>query len=81
LCRTLSANRLRAIRVGTALPVRDVARLTGLLCDKIQTIDSGVGIEIMSLTATLADTTDRSRFLTVLYIVSDSVRTLRRGPT
>ena len=28
-------NRLEAIRVGTALPIRDVKRLTRLLCDKI----------------------------------------------
>ena len=48
-------NRLEAIRVGTALPVRDVKRLTRLLCDKIETIDPGFGIEIMSLTATLAE--------------------------
>jgi protein ImuB len=48
-------NRLEAIRVGTTLPVRDVKRLTRLLCDKIETIDPGFGIEIMSLTATLAE--------------------------
>ena len=48
-------NRLEAIRVGTALPVRDAKRLTRLLCDKIETIDPGFGIEIMSLAATLAE--------------------------
>lgn len=48
-------NRLQAIRIGTALPVRDVKRLTRLLCDKIETVDPGFGIEIMSLTATLAE--------------------------
>ena len=48
-------NRLEAIRVGTALPVRDVKRLTRLLCDKIETVDPDFGIEIMSLTATLAE--------------------------
>ena len=48
-------NRLEAIRVGTALPVRDVKRLTRLLCDKIETVDPGFGIEIMSLTASLAE--------------------------
>jgi protein ImuB len=48
-------NRLEAIRVGTALPVRDVKRLTRLLCDKIETVDPGFGIEIMSLTATFAE--------------------------
>jgi protein ImuB len=48
-------NRIEAIRVGTALPVRDSKRLTRLLCDKIETIDPGFGIEIMSLAATLAE--------------------------
>ena len=35
--------------------MRDVKRLTGLLCDKIETVDPGFGIEIMSLAATLAE--------------------------
>ena len=48
-------NRIEAIRIGTALPVRDVKRLTRLLCDKIETIDPGFGIEIMRLAATLAE--------------------------
>jgi protein ImuB len=48
-------NRIEAIRSGTALPVREVKRLTRLLCDKIETIDPGFGIEIMSLAATLAE--------------------------
>jgi protein ImuB len=48
-------NRIEAIRVGTALPVRDIKRLTRLLCDKIETVDPGFGIEIMSLAATLAE--------------------------
>jgi protein ImuB len=48
-------NRLEAIRVSTALPVRDVKRLTRLLCDKIETVDPGFGIEIMSLTASVAE--------------------------
>lgn len=47
--------RIEAIRIGTALPVRDTKRLTRLLCDKIETVDPGFGIEIMSLTATLAE--------------------------
>ena len=45
-------NRIEAIRIGTARPVRDVKRLTRLLCDKIETIDPGFGIEIMRLAAT-----------------------------
>jgi protein ImuB len=32
-------NRVQAIRVGTAQPVRDMKRLTRLLCDKIETVD------------------------------------------
>ena len=48
-------NRIEAVRVGTALPVRDVKRLTRLLCDKIETVDPGFGIEIMRLAATLAE--------------------------
>lgn len=48
-------NRIEAIRVGTALPVRDVKRLTRLLCDRIETINPGFGVEIMSLTATLTE--------------------------
>ena len=48
-CSTASTTALQAIRVGTAQPVRDVKRLTRLLCDKIETVDPGFGIEIMSL--------------------------------
>ena len=43
------------IRVGTALPSHDPRRLTRLLCDRIETVDPGFGIELMSLTATLAE--------------------------
>jgi protein ImuB len=48
-------NRVEAIRIGTARPVRDARRLTRLLCDRIETIDPGFGIEIMRLAATLAE--------------------------
>jgi protein ImuB len=48
-------NRVQAIRVGTAQPVRDAKRLTRLLCDKIETVDPGFGIEIMRLAATAAE--------------------------
>lgn len=48
-------NSLQAIRVGTARPVRDEKRLARLLCDRIETIDPGFGIEIMELSATLAE--------------------------
>ena len=46
---------LQAIRVGTAQAVRDQKRLIRLLTDRIETIDPGFGIEIMDLTATLAE--------------------------
>ncbi|KAB0679084.1 Y-family DNA polymerase [Aureimonas leprariae] len=48
-------NRVEAIRVGTSQPVRDVRRLTRLLCDRIETVDPGFGIETMRLAATLAE--------------------------
>ncbi|MBZ9919355.1 DNA polymerase Y family protein [Mesorhizobium sp. B2-4-2] len=48
-------DRVEAIRVGTALPVLDVKRLTRLLCDKIETVDPGFGIELMRLSAPLAE--------------------------
>ncbi len=48
-------NHIEAIRIGTARPVRDAKRLTRLLCDKIETIDPGFGIEIMRLAAILAE--------------------------
>jgi protein ImuB len=48
-------NRIVAVRVGMAMPVRDAKRLTRLLCDRIETIDPGFGIEVMTLTATIAE--------------------------
>jgi protein ImuB len=48
-------NRIEAIRVGTAMPVRDARRLTRLLTDKIETVDPGFGIELMRLAATIAE--------------------------
>jgi protein ImuB len=48
-------NRIEAIRIGTARPVRDVKRLTRLLCDKIETVDPSFGIETMTLTAPIAE--------------------------
>jgi protein ImuB len=46
---------IAAVRVGTALPVRDAKRLIRLLCEKIETIDPGFGIELMRLAATIAE--------------------------
>jgi protein ImuB len=45
-------SRAQAVRVGTSLPLRDVKRMTRLVCDKIETIDPGFGIEVMTLAAT-----------------------------
>ena len=58
--------RIEAIRIGTALPVRDVKRLTRLLCDKIETVEPGFGIEIMSLTATMAEPFDQKQMHSLL---------------
>ena len=48
-------SRAQAVRVGTASPLRDPKRMTRLLCDKIETIDPGFGIEVMTLTASVAE--------------------------
>jgi protein ImuB len=74
-------NIMQAVRVGTALPVRDVKRLTRLLCDKIETIEPGFGIEILTLTATIAEPIDGKQTITSLIDdtvpdVSDLVDTL-----
>ena len=47
--------RVEAIRVGTARPVRDPARLARLLTDRLETVDPGFGIEAMALIASLAE--------------------------
>lgn len=48
-------NRIEATRVGTSRPIRDIKRLTKLLCDKIETIDPGFGIESIVLAACVAE--------------------------
>jgi protein ImuB len=48
-------NRIEVVRVGTSRPVRDVKRLNKLLCDQIEKIDPGFGIETMTLTAFVAE--------------------------
>jgi protein ImuB len=74
-------NHAQAVRVGTALPVRDTRRLTRLLCDKIETIDPGFGIEIMTLAASIAEPLPERQSVTSLVDdtvpdVSDLVDTL-----
>lgn len=64
-------NTSQAIRVGTAQPVRDVKRLTRLLCDKIETVDPGFGIEIMDLAAVLAEPLDTRQTVSSLVQAPD----------
>ena len=48
-------NLVQAIRVGTAKPVREVKRLTRLLTDRLESVDPGFGVEVMTLAAILAE--------------------------
>ncbi len=50
--------RREAVRIGTAKPNRDARRLTRLLCNRLDTVDPGFGIEAMSLTVSLAEPLD-----------------------
>lgn len=63
-------NRLAAVRVGMAQPVRDAKRLTRLLSDKIETIDPGFGIEVMTLTATIAEPLERRQMASSLIEIA-----------
>jgi protein ImuB len=47
--------RVEAIRIGTAKPLRDPARLTKLLTQKLEAVDPGFGIEEMLLSAPLTE--------------------------
>ncbi len=51
-------DRIEAVRVATARPVRDPRRLARLLTDRIETIAPGFGIERMTLTAPTAEPLD-----------------------
>ena len=44
-------NETRVLRINLAQPRRDAKRLTRLLCDKLETLDPGYGIEIIRLAA------------------------------
>lgn len=59
-------SRMESIRIGTAAPVRGVKRLTRLLCDKIEDIDPGFGVEMMSLCVMLAEPLDTKQIGTSL---------------
>lgn len=45
----------QALRIGTARPSRDAAHLARLLSERIETIDPGFGIEVMTLSAPLIE--------------------------
>lgn len=51
-------HRLEVVRVATARPLRDRKRLTRLLCDKIETIAPGFGIDRMTLVASTTQPLD-----------------------
>lgn len=59
-------SRSEAIRIGTTTPVRDIKRLTRLLCDKLETIDPGFGVEAMDLCATLSEPFERRQMASSL---------------
>lgn len=74
-------SRAQAVRVGMAKPIRDVKRLTRLLCDKIETIEPGFGIETLMLCATIAEPLDPRQVITSLVEdteldISDLIDTL-----
>ena len=51
-------NALQVVRVGTAKPIRDPKRITRLLCERIETVSPGFGIEAMVLSAPVAEPLD-----------------------
>ncbi len=48
-------NRIEAVRIGLARPMRDAARLSRLLADRVEKLDPGFGIERMVLAAVSAE--------------------------
>jgi protein ImuB len=74
-------SKAQAVRVGMATPVRDAKRLTRLLCDKIETISPGFGIEVMTLAASVVEPLKRRQIVSSLVEeitpdVSDLIDTL-----
>ncbi len=59
-------NRWEAIRIGTAKAERDTRRLTRLLCDRIEKVDPGFGIEVMTLAATHAEPLEAAQVISSL---------------
>ncbi|KKB76981.1 nucleotidyltransferase [Devosia soli] len=64
-------NTIATVRIGTALPVRDAKRLTRMLCDKIEKIDPGFGIERMRLCAVQAEPLGPQQMLSSLVDEGD----------
>lgn len=56
----------QAVRVGTATPSRDASHLSKLLRQKIEAVDPGLGIEAMSLVASLTQAMAASQVGTIL---------------
>jgi protein ImuB len=80
LCFRVDAG-VAAIRVGTSAPTRDARHLTRLLCDRIETLDPGFGIERMTLTVSLAEPMSARQSVSTLVAepvpdVSDLIDTL-----
>lgn len=46
---------IEAIRIGTVRPVRDARRLTRLLGDRLETVDPGFGVGLMTVTAMIVE--------------------------
>ncbi len=74
-------DRIETVRAGTAKPVRDAKRLIRLLCDRLESVDPGYGIEKMILSATIAEPLDYKEVRSALLEapvpdVSDLIDTL-----
>jgi protein ImuB len=72
-------NSLQSLRAGTAKPVRDIQRLTKLLCSSIEQIDPGFGIEKLSLAATMIEPFEEKQSISSL--VEEPLLTSRRCST
>jgi protein ImuB len=59
-------NTMQFLRVGTAQPVRETKWLSKLLCDRIEKIDPGFGIEKLSLVALVAEPLEARQALSSL---------------
>ena len=57
---------VKALRIGTARPNRDVPRLTRLLTDRLERVDPGLGVETLRLVATLAEPLQPRQAVSVL---------------